>query len=270
MSGSLKVQLVVFDWAGTLVDYGCLAPARAFLEAFAKSRLMLTMSQVRWSMGLHNYEHIHTLFEMPQVSEQFQTVHGRPWTDADVLNCYDDLNPLLLDACRQYSHLTPGVLDVVAQLRARGLKIGTTSDYARNVAECVYDAARLQGFEADANVAADDTPAARPAPWMLFRLMAELNVFPPATVVKVGDTVPDIEEGLNAGCWSIGCTASGSEVGLPLAELQALSEGDRAAHLDRASRKLSGAGAHFAIPSLAELPRLIDRINQRMETGERP
>ena len=126
MSASLKGQMVVFDWAGTLVDYGCLAPARAFLEAFAKSRLMLTMSQVRWSMGLHNYEHIHTLFEMPPVSEQFQAVHGRPWNDADVLNCYDDLNPLLLDACHQYSHLTPGVLDVVAQLRARGLKIAAS------------------------------------------------------------------------------------------------------------------------------------------------
>ena len=270
MSASLKVQMVVFDWAGTLVDYGCLAPARAFLEAFAKSRLMLTMSQVRWSMGLHNYEHIHTLFEMPPVSEQFQAVHGRPWNDADVLNCYDDLNPLLLDACHQYSHLTPGVLDVVAQLRARGLKIGTTSDYARSIAECVYDAARLQGFEADANVAADDTPAARPAPWMMFRLMSELNVYPPATVVKVGDTTPDIEEGINAGCWSIGCTATGSEVGMQLAEWQALPDADRAAHLDRAARKLSGAGAHFAIPSLVELPRLIDRINQRMETGERP
>ncbi len=270
MSGSLKVQLVVFDWAGTIVDYGSLAPARAFLEAFAKSRLMLTMTQVRWSMGLHNYEHIHTLLEMPPVSDQFQTVHGRPWTDADVMTIYDDLGPLLLDACHQYSLLTPGVLDVVAQLRARGLKIGTTSDYARAVAESVYDAARLQGFEADANVAADDTPSARPAPWMLFRLMSELNVFPPATVVKVGDTMPDIEEGLNAGCWSIGCTATGSEVGVPLAEWHMLTDGDRSAHLDRAARKLSGAGAHFAIPSLLDLPRIIDRINQRLETGERP
>ncbi len=270
MSGSLKIQMVVFDWSGTLVDYGCLAPAKAFLEAFAKSKLMLTLPQVRWSMGLHNYEHIHSLLEIPQVSEQFQMVHGRPWNDADVLNIYDDLGPLLLDACRQYGRLTPGALEVVAQLRARGIKIGTTSDYARNVAECVYDAARLEGLEADANVAADDTPSARPTPWMIFKLMTELNVFPPASVVKVGDTMPDVEEGINAGCWSIGCTATGSEVGLPLAEWQALPDGDRAAHLERAARKLSGAGAHFAIPSLAELPRIIDRINQRLETGERP
>jgi phosphonoacetaldehyde hydrolase len=270
MQGSLKVQLVVFDWAGTLVDYGCLAPARAFLEAFAKSQLMLTMPQVRWSMGLHNYEHILNLLEMPPISSQFLAVHGRPWTDADVMRIYDDLGPLLLDACRQFSSLTPGALGVAAELRQRGIKIGTTSDYARAVAETVYDSAQLQGFEADANVAADDTPAGRPAPWMMFRLMSELNVYPPACVVKVGDTMPDVEEGLSAGCWSIGCTATGSEVGVSLAEWQGLAESDRSAHLDRAARKLTGAGAHYSIPSLVELPRIIDRINQQLETGERP
>ncbi|WP_425617858.1 phosphonoacetaldehyde hydrolase [Anatilimnocola sp. NA78] len=270
MQGSLKIQLVVFDWAGTLVDYGCLAPTRAFLEAFAKSRLMLTTAQVRWSMGLHNYEHIHSLLEMPPISEQFQLVHGRPWTDADVMNIYDDLAPVQFDAVHQYSHLTPNVLEVMAELRGRGLKIATTSDYPRSISELVYEAARLQGLEADANVAADDTPSARPAPWMMFRLMSELNVFPPATVVKIGDTVPDIEEGVNAGCWSIGITAGGSEVGLSLEDWRSLSDADRNAHLDRAARKLSNAGAHFAIPNLSELPRIIDRINQRMETGERP
>jgi phosphonoacetaldehyde hydrolase len=105
---------------------------------------------------------------------------------------------------------------------------------------------------------------------MMFRLMSELNVYPPASVVKIGDTIPDIEEGLSAGCWSLGCTATGSEVGLPLVDWQGLPEGDRAAHLDRAARKLSGAGAHYCIPSLAELPRIIDRINSRLETGEKP
>ncbi|QDU25507.1 Phosphonoacetaldehyde hydrolase [Anatilimnocola aggregata] len=270
MPGSLKIQLVVFDWAGTLVDYGCLAQARAFLEAFAKSKLMLTTAQVRWSMGLHNYEHIHALLEMPPISEQFQMVHGRPWTDADVMNIYDDLAPLQFDSVRQYSHLTPHVLEVLAELRSRGLKVGTTSDYARSIAECVYEAARLQGIEADTNVAADDTPSARPAPWMMFRLMSELNVFPPATVVKIGDTIPDIEEGLNAGCWSIGITAGGSEVGMTLADWQSLTNVDRSYHIDRAARKLYGAGAHYVIPSLVDLPNVIDRINERMETGERP
>ena len=270
MQGSLKVQLVVFDWAGTLVDYGCLAPVRAFLQAFARSQIMLTMPQVRWSMGLHNYEHIVNLLEMPPVSSQFLKVHERPWTDMDAMRIYDDLGPLLIDACRQFSLLTPGVVEVAAELRQRGIKIGTTTDYARAIAEGVYDGAQLQGFEADANVAADDTLAGRPAPWMMFKLMADLDVYPPASVVKIGDTIPDVEEGLAAGCWSLGCTATGSEVGLALADWQGLPEGDRNAHLDRAARKLSGAGAHYCIPSLVELPRIIDRINQRLETGEKP
>ena len=29
------IQAVIFDWAGTTVDYGCFAPVQAFQEAFA-------------------------------------------------------------------------------------------------------------------------------------------------------------------------------------------------------------------------------------------
>ena len=31
-----------------------------------------------------------------------------------------------------------------------------------------------------------------------------LGVYPPEAIVKIGDTIPDIDEGLNAGAWTIG------------------------------------------------------------------
>ena len=30
----MKYEAVIFDWAGTTVDYGCFAPGQAFLDAF--------------------------------------------------------------------------------------------------------------------------------------------------------------------------------------------------------------------------------------------
>lgn len=263
-----RIALVVFDWAGTTVDFGCLAPASAFLEAFSRHKIMLTMQQVRAPMGLHKYDHVRTLLEMPAVSEQFQFVHGRPWGEADVMNIYHEVTPLQEEACREHSELIPGVLETVAALRERGIRIGTTTGYPRVVAEVVYEAAAAQGYEPDFNVAADDTPAARPAPWMIYRLMENLDVFPPSAVLKVGDTVPDVEEGRNAGCWSIGVTQTGSEMGLSLADWNAATDDEKKLRTEAAGRKLLDAGAHYVIPSIIDLPTMIEHIEAGMETGE--
>lgn len=265
-----KIKLVVFDLGGTVVDFGCQAPTAAFLEVFAKHKLMLTVPQVRGPMGLAKYEHVRTLLEMPAVGEQFEIVHGRRWTDADALEIYHDLGPIQADMCRRHSELAPHVLECAAELRRRGIQLGTTTGYPRAIADLVWEAAESQGFAADANVAADDTPSARPAPWMVYRVMQDLEVFPPSCVVKVGDTVPDIDEGVNAGCWSLGVTMSGSEVGLSPQQWAALDEPTQRTRLVAAGRKLTTAGAHYVIPTLADLPATIDRIETRLETGERP
>src|SRR5262249_44028154 len=99
--------------------------------------------------------------------------------------------------------------DTVTELRKRGIKIGTTTGYFRQAAEVVFAEARAQGYEPDLNVLPDDVPAGRPYPWMIFRLMEELEVYPPAAVVKIGDTIHDIYEGLNAGAWRVGVLQSG-------------------------------------------------------------
>jgi phosphonoacetaldehyde hydrolase len=270
MLSNQKIKLVVFDWAGTLVDFGSRAPLAAFLKTFAKHNLMLTVPQVRGPMGLAKYDHVRTLLEMPAVSEQFQIVHGRRWTEADALEIYHDLGPIQADACRRHADLVPHALECAAELRRRGIQIGTTTGYPREIAEQVWDTAQSQGFEPDANVAADDTPSARPAPWMIFRVMQELDVFPPCCVVKVGDTVPDIEEGTNAGCWSLGVASTGSEVGLSQKEWDALDEPAQRSRVTATNRKLSAAGAHYVLPTLADLPGTIDRIEARMESGEKP
>ena len=58
---------------------------------------------------------------------------------------------------------------------------------------------------------------------MIYRLMEELNVCPPGAVVKVGDTIADIESGLNAGVWSVGVTQTGNMLGLSEKECTELS-----------------------------------------------
>jgi phosphonoacetaldehyde hydrolase len=105
---------------------------------------------------------------------------------------------------------------------------------------------------------------------MIFRLMELTDVYPPTAVVKIGDTVPDIEEGRNAGVWTVGVTDTGNEIGMPLAESRALDPSERTRRAASAAEKLGRAGAHAVIGSVAELPAFLEALGPRISRGELP
>jgi phosphonoacetaldehyde hydrolase len=250
----MPIQLVVFDWAGTLIDFGSRAPVLAFVEAFAKKRIAVTEEQARAPMGLHKKDHVREMLK----------ALGRPWTEADVVELYHVVTPLQLEAARACATLVPEAAACAAFLRDRGIKVGTTTGYFHAALDVCLAAAKEQGFVPDASVCADDVPHGRPAPWMTFRLMERLNVFPPGAVLKVGDTRADMAEGKNAGAWAVGVTDSGNEIGLSEAAFRELSEADREARREKARDALLDAGADAVIDTLAELPDAIAAIEGMM------
>jgi len=265
-----RIQLVVFDWAGTTVDYGCFAPVSAFIQAFASREVRVSVAQAREPMGLHKRDHIRALFSMPEIAQQWRQVAGRDWTEDDVEALYAEVTPLQVVEAQKFTDLIPGVVECVAALRDQGIKIGTTTGYPRQVAQPVIAAAAEQGYRPDHSVCADEVPAGRPAPWLIHRNMEQLGVFPPASVVKVGDTIPDVEAGLNAGTWSVGVTKTSSEVGCTESEFEALSDEEQTTRLLTAGEKLLKAGAHAIAQTVADVPKAISDFNQRLERGERP
>lgn len=266
-----QIRLVVLDWAGTTVDHGSFAPVASFIAAFAQHGIDVTPAEARVPMGLHKRDHIRATLQDAQVASRWQKVHGRAWTESDVDKVFADFIPLQLDVIERHSRLIPGLLDCVARLRSASIKIGTTTGYFREAAEQTYAAAREQGYVPDACLCPDDdVPAGRPEPWMIHRLMETFRVFPPAAVLKVGDTVPDIEEGRNAGVWSVGVTRTGSEVGCTEDELHRLPPDQVRQLCTAATAKLTSVGAHFVIDSVADVPALVTEINGRMTRGERP
>jgi phosphonoacetaldehyde hydrolase len=264
------VRLVVFDWAGTIVDHGSIAPITALVAAFGELGLDLTESEARGPMGLHKRDHIGEMLRLPSISAQWLKLFGHAPMSADGDFLYERFLPLQVAAAQRRTALIPGALDCWAALRNKGIAIGTTTGYPRAIGQPVAEAARAQGFAADHCVFADEVPAARPAPWMIFRNMEATRIAPPALVVKVGDTVPDIEEGRNAGAWSIGVTETGSEIGLDLDEWRSIPAPEKLRRSQSAGEKLLRAGAHAVLPSVAELPALIEELNSRLGRGERP
>ncbi|NYZ17675.1 phosphonoacetaldehyde hydrolase [Azospirillum sp. RWY-5-1] len=264
------LQGVVLDWAGTTVDFGCIAPAGAFMEAFRRHEVEITLEQARGPMGMPKWDHIKAVLAMPPVSTAWIARYGRRPDDTDVDSVYETFMPLQVEIVDRYADVIPGVADAIAAMRRRGLKIGSTTGYPRQVLDVVRRVAAAQGYEPDIAVAAGDTPAGRPGPAMALRCVIELGISPVEACVKIGDTVLDVEEGLNAGMWTIALSDTGNEVGVPLAEWRVTPEERRAALRDPAQERLRRAGAHYVAGSLPDVLPLLDEIEARLARGERP
>jgi phosphonoacetaldehyde hydrolase len=158
----------------------------------------------------------------------------------------------------------------LAGLRGRGLKIGSTTGYSREVMDALVPEAARLGFNPASIVCASDAPAGRPEPWMALLSAQQLRVFPMAAVLKVGDTLPDIAEGLNAGMWAAGVSLTGNELGLDEAAFKLLLPAELEARRFEITARMLQAGAHAVIDGLWDLPRVVDEINLRLANGERP
>jgi phosphonoacetaldehyde hydrolase len=265
-----QIQAVLLDWAGTTMDYGCMAPAVVFVEVYKRQGVPITMEEARAPMGAHKRVHIQRISQLDGVRRRWQEAHGRPPSEEDVDRMFADFVPLQLACLSDYSDLIPGTLEVVAAMRARGMKIGSTTGYLRDMMEINLRDAKRQGYEPDSTVCASDVPAGRPYPYMCLQNVINLQVSPLEACVKIDDTVPGVEEGLNAGMWTIGLALSGNEIGLPLKEVQAMDPQELDQRRQRAYTRMRQAGAHYVVDSIADVMPCLDAIEERIARGERP
>ena len=265
------LQAVIFDWAGTLVDFGSLAPTQIFVDAFESFGIALTLQQARGPMGLSKWQHIRLLLEKPSLAAQWQQRTGHAPTEADIDAIYARFMPMQIAKVGQYSQPIAGAAQVLAWLRGQGLKIGSCSGYPRQVLDVLLPMAAEEGLRPDHVVAGDELEAGgRPGPYMALANVLALQIDDVACCIKVDDTVPGIEEGIRAGMWSVGLSLSGNEVGFTRAELDALPPEEIERLKTHAETRLHAAGAHYVIDSVADLPQIVAHVRARLARGERP
>jgi phosphonoacetaldehyde hydrolase len=252
------------------MDYGCYAPAVVFVEVYRRRGVEISMEEARVPMGAHKKVHIRKISQIPEVAERWQRINGTECTEDDVQSMFEEFIPLQLECLPDYADLIPGVLETVDAMRKRGLKIGSTTGYLPEMMVILQEEARKRGYEPDSTVCAGEVPAGRPEPWMCLRNAENLGIYPMKSIVKIGDTLPDIEEGLNAGMWTIGLAKTGNEMGLNEAEIAALPAEEFKAKLERAFARMRETGAHYVVEEIRDVPPILDAIDERLAQGETP
>lgn len=241
------LKTVILDWAGTTVDFGSQAPVRTIQTVFARRSMEVSEALARRHMGLAKRDHIRELLSIARPDSTGPT--------ADAL--YQEFIPLQLEILAEHSLLIPGVHEAVQRMRKRGLKIGATTGYTREMLDLLAERAREQGYVPDVSLSPEDVGAGRPHPFMIFEIAVRTMTYPLSAFVKVGDTPADIEEGLNAGVWTVGVAATGNMIGL-------------CGNVEAARRELERAQAHFVIDSVAEIDPVLDEIEKRLAGGQLP
>ena len=262
-----NIKAVIFDWAGTIIDYGCIAPAQVFIEVFRQKDIFISIEEARSPMGLAKKDHVRELFKLDSVQKQWLAEYSRTPSESDINVIYSELEPALAAIVKNYSEPIPGAIELINRLKDQGIKVGTTTGYVAEMMQNILPIATSRGLIPDSVVNSSDVSAGRPAPWMIYRNCEKMNVFPLSQMVKIGDTVADIQEGINAGMWTIGLTKSGNELGLSLTEAESADPVWLAHKIALADRKLTNNGADFVAEGVWDCWPILEEIDEQIQSN---
>lgn len=261
-----KIEGIIFDWAGTTVDFGCFAPINVFINIFKNAGIDVTMEEARKPMGMLKIDHIRTMLEMDRIKYLWRETYGREFTDEDVEKLHSKFEKTLLESLSKYTEPIPEVLEAIKYLRENNIKIGSTTGYTNSMMEIVTKGAKENGYEPDFWITADSTNSCgRPYPYMIFRNLEELKISSVLNVIKIGDTESDIKEGKNAGVWTVGVVIGSSTMGLSHEEFKSLSDVEKDRLIQETENKFLDWGVDFTIKSMGEIGELIEKINALMQ-----
>ena len=266
----MNLKAIIFDWAGTVVDFGSLCPIGAFQAAFSAKGIAVAPGDIHRFMGIHKLEHIKAVLALPEVAAKWRAAHGKAPGPQDVESLYKLAEQRMLATVADSATPVPYLIQTIAAVRKLGLKVGSTTGYTSPLMERLVPAAARRGYAPDFWIASDQVPQGRPWPWMIFKNMEHLKIYPPSAVVKLGDTIADVEEANNAGVWALAAAESSSLIGMSQAELEAMPARKRGPLVRQVGKKLAEAGAHSVIKNLSELPAVLEQIEKRLKNGQLP
>ena len=181
-----------------------------------------------------------------------------------MVSIYKEFEKHLFASLEEYTPPIPGVIEVIEKLKRDGIKIGSTTGYTTAMMDIVLPGAAAHGYTTDNCVTSNNLPAGRPQPYMIYQNMIDLAIPSVQSVIKYGDTIADIKEGVNAGVWTVGVILGSNEMGLTQEETRKLPAEELNRRMAAVRKRMYMAGAHYVVNTIAELPEIIEIINHKM------
>jgi phosphonatase-like hydrolase len=186
------IKLAVFDMAGTVVNEDNVV-YKTLMKAINKNGYNISLEFVlEHGAGKEKHQAIKDILKAESYS-----------VDAELAKTIFKEFKMLLGEAYENLEVTSykGVEDMLYVLKANGIKIALNTGYDTHTAQLLLDKMHWNiGMQYDVLITADDVNLGRPNPDMILEAMSKLQVYDAELVLKVGDSIIDIEEGKNAKC----------------------------------------------------------------------
>lgn len=203
------MKLFVFDMAGTTI-YDKNHVGIALQNALNQFNYPFSIEEINVVMGFEKPVAIKELLQSKQINpaeEAIEAIHE--YFVKEMIAYYEtssDVKP------------TENVLEIFDYLRAKDVKVGFDTGFSRPIADAIFKRLNWKaGIDFDFTITSDEVPHGRPYPDMIFKAMAQFGITDPEQVAKIGDTVSDLEQGMNARC---GCVIGVTTGAYSRAELE--------------------------------------------------
>lgn len=236
-----KIKMVMFDLSGTTV-YDDTGVRDCLYKAAQEYGLKTTPDEILLHMGtnkIHLYQYLIARSGGANIDfRDFEKIQAPETLDfaTKVFHRYEEI---MINHYRHAVKEVPGAADTFRWCHAHGIMVATDTGFHRQITEAIMEGLGwLRDGLVDISVDVEHAPhqRGRPAPFMIFHAMAQLDIQSVDEVLKIGDTPADMLEGTNAGCRGVVGVLSGP-------------------------RPVTAWGCYrhtHVIPSVKELPQLIE------------
>lgn len=260
----MTIRLCVFNLGGTIVDKFSLSPFYSLKRAFKNEGILVPNALIFKDMGKHKKDHIKEILDDKYIGRCWMNKYGSYPKENDVNDVFTKFCNIQNNEGINKITILPETKSAIHTLQQNHILTGVTTGFNRETMNKIKQKLNKDSIHINHYVSSTclNKPS-RPYPHMINHIMNNLNIKDPQNVIKLDDTVIGIEEGLNAGCISIGVTRWSSVMKMTsYDEINSLTVEEISQRIYEAENILKSAGAHFVITSLDDLYPLIQKINK--------
>tara|TARA_Y100000817_G_C16710514_1_gene479022 strand:- start:12 stop:812 length:801 start_codon:yes stop_codon:yes gene_type:complete len=256
------IRACIFDLGGTIVDKYSLSPFLSLKSAFKKHNILIPNALIFKDMGKHKLDHINDILLNDYVSLCWEKNYGNKPCDKSSGKVFSTFNDIQLEASKNID-IIPETNYAIQYLKSNSIRTGCTTGFNFENMMQVQQRLNKNSIYLDSYVSSTCLgKPSRPDPSMIYKNMNNLNIVNSKQVLKIDDTVVGIEEGKNAGCWTVGVAKWSTNMKVKsIEESNSITEKEISDRLFEAHDILKKSGADFVIDDLNELPNIITLIN---------
>jgi len=269
---------VFIDCEGCLLDHGCMVSVGAITKLFKERGVEITdfdaaskaPSLIGTDLTCKKTHLRHVLMNV--CKDQWTAAKGTAPTEWDLESLFKDFNRIVIDELRGVKPIR-GAPEAIRSIQEQGMQVGIASNYTGEVMDAWLRVTHHHGFQSSCAMSCAEVPnpgrdgaftCVLPDPWRCMAMAAKMNIYPLATTIRVSTTLYGIEEGLNAGMWTIALAGTG------LVSPFIHGSETEVQRKRRTAGEFYKLGCHYVLDGPWDLPDTVADIESRMRKGETP